>query len=292
MRYRICAVILAAAGALWAFEGTGPVTALADEQAQEISVSFVPGWNQTEGIWYWLEPDGTLHRGWLQADGRSYYMDENGAMVTGWREVDGEWYYFHEDGGMNLGELILDNGKYEFSAQGALVSAGWVENTGGGAYDAGCYDHMAQDLFDQLNEEKKDLFFEEYPDREDEYDGDMHRVYDRYAGFQMDMTLNKAADHRLEGAMAGGYADDRIPGEGTINDYLSVINYRRSAFCLELYVRDCEDASEAFDKIKEKLDKRFQSKTDRKYSLEYYRSLGMAHREKDGKQYFVVILMR
>ena len=62
MRYRICAVILAAAGALWAFEGTGPVTALADEQAQEISLSFVPGWNQTEGIWYWLEPDGTLHR--------------------------------------------------------------------------------------------------------------------------------------------------------------------------------------------------------------------------------------
>ncbi len=98
MRYRICAVILAAAGALWAFEGTGPVTVLADEQAQEISVSYIPGWNQTEGIWYWLEPDGTLHRGWLQADGRSYYMDENGAMVTGWREVDGEWYYFHEDG--------------------------------------------------------------------------------------------------------------------------------------------------------------------------------------------------
>ena len=155
-----------------------------------------------------------------------------------------------------------------------------------------CYDDIAQDLFDQLNEEKKDIYFEEYPDREDEYDGDMHRVYDRYAGFQMDMTLNKAADHRLDGAMAGGYADDRIPGEGTINDYLSVINYRRNASCLELYVRDCEDASEAFDKIKEKLDKRFQSKTDRKYSLEYYRRLGMAHREKDGKQYFMVILMR
>ena len=151
---------------------------------------------------------------------------------------------------------------------------------------------MAQDLFDQLNEKKKDLYFEEYPDREDEYDGDMHRVYDRYAGFQMDMTLNKAAGHRLDGAMAGGYADDRIPGEGTVNDYLSFINYRRNASCLELYVRDCDDASEAFDKIKEKLDKRFQSKTDRKYSLEYYRRLGMAHREKDGKQYFMVILMR
>ena len=106
-----------------------------------------------------------------------------------------------------------------------------MENTGGGAYDAGCYDLMAQDLFDQLNEDKRDLFFEEYPDRKDEYDGDMHRVYDRYAGFQMDMTLNKAADHRLEGARRG-YADDRIPGEGTINDYPPVINYRRSASCL------------------------------------------------------------
>ena len=151
MRYRRCAVILAMAGALWALEGAGPVTALADEQAQLMTASFIPGWNQAEGRWYWLEQDGNLHRGWLRTEGRSYYMDENGAMVTGWREVDGEWYYFHEDGGMNLGELILDNGKYEFSSQGALVSAGWVENTGGGAYDAGCYDDMAQDLFDQLN---------------------------------------------------------------------------------------------------------------------------------------------
>ena len=76
--------------------------------------------------------------------------------------------------------------------------------------------------------------------------------------FRWIMTLNKAADHRLEGAMAGGYADDRIPGEGTINDYLSVINYRRSASCLELYVRDCEDASEALIN-KGKLDKNVSS---------------------------------
>ncbi len=57
-------------------------------------------------------------------------------------------------------------------------------------------------------------------------------------------------------------------------------------------MRDCDDASDAFDKIKEKLDKRFQSMTDRKYSLEYYRCLGIAHREQDGQQYFMVILMR
>ena len=54
MRYRICAVILAMAGALWALEEAGPVTALADEQAQVITASFIPGWNQAEGRWYWL----------------------------------------------------------------------------------------------------------------------------------------------------------------------------------------------------------------------------------------------
>ena len=76
MRYRICAVILAAAGALWAFEGTGPVTVLADEQAQEISVSYIPGWNrmelytgdgcrQTEGPITWMKMGP-----WLQAGGK------------------------------------------------------------------------------------------------------------------------------------------------------------------------------------------------------------------------------
>ena len=57
MRYRRCAVILAMAGALWALEGAGPVTALADEQAQVMTASFIPGWNQAEGRGYWMAPD-------------------------------------------------------------------------------------------------------------------------------------------------------------------------------------------------------------------------------------------
>ena len=306
MKGRKYRVLLAAAGALWVLAGNAPMTAWAGGQTggqtdrraggqTEASVSVpdpLPGWNQDGGRWYWLTQDGNLYKGWLQTAGRTYYLDEDGTMATGWREVEGEWYYFHEDGGMNLGELILDNGVYEFSDQGALVSAGWVENTGGGAYSAGCYDDTAQDLFDQLNEEKKDLYFEEHPDREDEYDGDMHRVYDRYAGFRMDMALNKAAAHRLEAAAAAGYADDRIPGEGSVGDYLAAVNYRRNASCQELYVRDCEDAAEAYDKVTAKLDKRYESKTDRRYSLEYYRRLGMAHEERDGKHYFMIILMR
>lgn len=253
---------------------------------------FAPGWNQWDGRWYWMSQEGNIHTGWLQDQGRTYYLDESGGMVTGWREVDGEWYYFHEDGGLNLGQLVVGNGTYQFSDQGALVSAGWVENTGGGAYDAGCYDDVTQELFDRLNEEKRDLYFEEYPDREEEYDGDIHRVYDRYAGFRMDMALNKAAAHRLAAASIYGYADDRVPGEGDIHDYLAVINGRKNASCLELYVRSCEDGADAFEKVKGKLDNRFQAKNDRKYSLEYYRKLGMAHEERDGKHYFMIILMR
>ena len=76
-----------------------------------------------------------------------------------------------------------------------------------------CYDEETQFLFDQLNDEKKDLYFDEYPDREEEYGNDEKRQYDRYAGFIMDEKLNQAAAHRLEAALANGYSGDAIPGE-------------------------------------------------------------------------------
>lgn len=302
MNYSKCVLFLSAFVVSVTAASVLPVAGCVEAEAVELAAEagglstaagqMQPGWNRRGDGWRWIEPDHTMHRGWLQAEGRTYYMDDDGIMVRGWREVDGEWYYFHEDGGMNLGELVLDNARYEFSKSGALVSAQWLENTGGGAYEAGCYDEAAQDLFDQMNEEKKELFFDEYPDREDEYDGDMHRMYDRYAGFKMDMTLNKASAHRLEAAMANGYMVDRIPGEGTVNDYLASIPYRKNAVCLEIYIRNCEDVDEVFSKVISKTGDRYEGNGKRLYSLEYYRSLGMAHREKDGKHYFMIILMR
>lgn len=251
------------------------------------------GWNQTDQGWRWLNSDGTLSHGWLTDNGRTYYMDESGIMVTGWREIDGDWYYFHQDGAMNLGTLILDTGYYQFTAKGALSSSSWIPNSGGGAYEAGCYDETAQGLLDSLNEEKKDRYFEEHPDREDEDDSDMHRQKDRYAGFTVNMDLNKAAAHRLDRAIKEGYAADIIPGEGTLTDYLSAIrsSYRNRTLA-ELYVRGCEDQGEAFDKIIEKTERKSGSGSSRAYTLEYYRQLGMAHREVDGTHYFMIILMR
>jgi hypothetical protein len=255
------------------------------------AVSLRSGWNMVDDRWYWLTSEGNLYEGWLQADGRTYYFDEEGVMACGWKEIGGEWYYFHRDGGLNKGELVLENAVYEFNENNALISAQWAENTGGGAYHAGCYDEITQKLFDDLNTEKKELYFDEYSD-EDDYDKGTHGRYDRYAGFRMDMNLNKAAAHRLEEAMMNGYAGDRISGEGTVNDYLASIPYRENATCLELYIRGCKDEDEVFSRVLEKTEDKKNSKEDRKYSLEYYRSLGMTHKEKDGDHYYMIILMR
>ena len=153
-----------------------------------------PGWICLDGKWYWQKADMTAATGWLSAGGRTYYLREDGVMATGFsKRVGNEWYYFHEDGGMNLGDLELDNAVYTFSAEGALTGASWKENTGGGAYFAGCYDTQEQILFEYLCDEKRDQYFDARPDREHEYDGDMHTSYDRYAGLKMDVKLNRIA---------------------------------------------------------------------------------------------------
>lgn len=221
---------------------------------------------------------------------------ENELEPGGWQQEDGIWYYVLPDGTKNREDLIWNETLYEFSYDGSLKSARWVPNTGGGAYPVFCYDEETQQLFDLLNEEKRDLFFEAHPDREEEYDGDEKNQYDRYAGFIMDEKLNQAAAHRMAAAQAQGYVQDRtqgrIPGEGTVNEYLASISYREHATCLELYIRGQDDAEEAFEKILEKTQERYDSTEKREYSLEYYRRIGIAHQETGQKQYFMIILMR
>lgn len=155
-----------------------------------------------------------------------------------------------------------------------------------------CYDEETQFLFDQLNDEKKDLYFDEYPDREDEYGNDEKRQYDRYAGFIMDEKLNQAAAHRLEAALANGYSGDAIPGEGTLKDYLAQISYRKNSSCRELYLRGRKTRMTPSISSSARLRINMIPTENEKDSLDYYRRIGMAHVEKDGEQYFMVILMR
>ncbi len=256
--------------------------------------AWASGWTRQNGSWYWME-DGspTPRRGWLSWEGRWYYLEEDGAMAVGWRELDGQWYYFHEDGGMNTGELLLDQTVYSFDADGRLTGASRMENTGGGAYEAACYDEEEQSLFDALNEEKRETYFDAHPDwDEDTFGSDSRRVYDRYASFRMNMVLNRAAQSRLAMAQQKGFADGRIPGEGTIHDYLAAIPYRQNATCLELYIRGCTDGDEAYEKLMARLERMTSSKSSRAGSLEYYRSVGIAHSQREGKEDFMVLLMR
>lgn len=88
------------------------------------------------------------------------------------------------------------------------------------------------------------------------------------------------------------YWAGEITGEGTIKDYLASVHYREHASCLELYIRNCGDEGDAWSKVEEKTVGRYDARGDRKYSLEYYRELGMAHGVKDGKNYFMIVFMR
>lgn len=229
-------------------------------------------------------------------------LSEPGGILTvreqdgTWQQENGTWYFVFPDGRKNNEDLLWDNTLYEFYYDGALKTARWIPNTGGGAYSVFCYDEETQELFNQLNEEKRERFFDNYPDREDNWYGDEKQVYDRYAGFLMDARLNEIASHRLKMAMDNGYwADgisDSIPGEGTLKEYLEKVSYRKNAVCQEIYIRGREDVDDAFSRVMAKTQEKYDSTEKRKYSLEYYRRLGLAHGEKDGEQYFMLILMR
>ena len=250
------------------------------------------GWLSVDGTWYWFDGQGYMKTGWLFDGGRTYYMEESGAMALGWRQIDGNWYYFHEDGGMNTGDVTLGDADCRFGADGVFLGASRMRNTGGGAYEIGCYDEATQALFDEMNEEKREEFYDEYSDREDEYDGDESVWYDRDASFQVNENLNRAAAHRLAAATEAGYGNGHIPGEGELKDYLTSIGYRPHSTYMELYLPNCEDESDAYSKFESKMMDRYERKADRKYLPEYYREAGIAHLEEGGKHFFLIIMMR
>ena len=71
------------------------------------------GWKYSNGLWYYIEPNGTFATGWKFIDGNWYYMDGNGIMQTGWRFVNGNWYYLESSGKMHTG-WIKDNGSWYY----------------------------------------------------------------------------------------------------------------------------------------------------------------------------------
>ena len=144
-------------------------------------------------------------------------------------------------------------------------------------------EQQARILYEAVSQEKLEEYLDEHPEGSCE---------DERASFRINETLNEAADHRLLAAMESGYTDGRIPGEGTVEEYLESLPRPGSRTCMELYLRSCEDGQEAYEKFEEKMMERYEKKEDRKYLPEYYREIGMAQAKRDGKYDFLMILMR
>ena len=210
----------------------------------------------------------------------------------GFVEENGSWYYQGDDGKYVTGQLTLGDTVYSFGAKGTLRQVSRVENTGGGAYEVAILDEASQELFDKMNEEKSEEYFDLYDEREDEYDGDARKSYDRYATYRMTTALNDAAAARLASAREKSYTNGSIPGEGTVKDYLKSVNYRPHATTMELYLRNCDDVDDAWEKFEKKMSERYETRQDRAFSPEYYREAGIAHIEENNKHSFMIILMR
>ncbi len=144
-------------------------------------------------------------------------------------------------------------------------------------------EQQARILYEAVSQEKLEEYLDEHPEGSCE---------DERASFRINETLNEAAAHRLLAAMESGYTDGRIPGEGTVEEYLASLPRPSSRTCMELYLRSCEDGQEAYEKFEEKMMERYEKKEDRKYLPEYYREIGMAQAQRDGKYDFLMILMR
>ena len=144
-------------------------------------------------------------------------------------------------------------------------------------------EQQARILYEAVSQEKLEEYLDEHPEGSCE---------DERASFRINETLNEAAAHRLLAAMESGYTDGRIPGEGTVEEYLASLPRPSSRTCMDLYLRSCEDGQEAYEKFEEKMMERYEKKEDRKYLPEYYREIGMAQAKRDGKYDFLMILMR
>lgn len=266
-----------------------PVCALAEGETlpqQEIQQEAGLHWQQEAGLWYLLGEDGSRQTGWQQDGGHWYYFDESGVMRTGWNEIDGKYYYFKENGAMADGSMREGETLYTFSPEGYLAYAKRGKNTGGGAFTVGFFDEKRQQLSDNLNELKEEAFD---GDEEDDYYEDDKVDYDKDASFIISGRLTEIAEHRLEAARTKGYGNGKIPEEGELSEYLRTIGFHAGRRHMEVYLKNCDDADEAENKLLREHGNDEKKRSDRAV---YYSEVGIAHETVNGKDYYMIIFMK
>ena len=98
-------------------------------QLVSLSAAAGTGWQYKNGIWYYYDPDGSMHTGWLYYRGAWYYLDSSGAMKTGWLKDNGSWYFLDTSGAMKTGWL-KDRGKWYFLKNNGAMVTGWLDHNG------------------------------------------------------------------------------------------------------------------------------------------------------------------
>ena len=88
---------------------------------------------------------------------------ETFGAVPGWNQISGKWYYLMENGAWSTDFIEDENTCYTFTKDGTLSYARKTPNTQGGAYPVYVLDQKEQELFDDMNDEKSDLFFDICP---------------------------------------------------------------------------------------------------------------------------------
>ena len=87
------------------------------------------GWNQEDGVYYYVQKDGSRAVGWLQDQNKWYYMDSSGAMQTGWQKSNGKWDYFAGSGVMQTG-WQKDGNEWYYLDDGGEMQDEWQKIDG------------------------------------------------------------------------------------------------------------------------------------------------------------------
>ena len=248
--------------------------------------SYLTGWQQMGGKWYLLGADGLMKTGWQQENGTWYYLQGDGAMATGWQNIDGKYYFLKDSGAMEGTTFTKNETQYTINADGSLANAKKKKNTGGGAYTLAFLDADTQAMADSLNELKADAFD---GDEEEDYYDDDKKDYDKDASFILNGKLQQIAEHRLAMARSKGYGSSRIPDEGTLDDYLKSIGESTARRHTEIYLINCDDATQAEEKLLRNHGSDEKKRVDR---VVYYKEMGVAHQQVGDKHYYMLILMR
>ena len=250
-------------------------------------------WQQTEAGWILTDEAGEQFSGWQMTDGTWYYLDpETKVMKTGWIDLEGKYYYLSESGAMQTGLVARGDTLYTLGHDGALTLAKKRANMDGGAYELAFYKEQQQELADNLNEYRRDVWSEDEDDEddEDEEDREKHvRDFDKRLSFQVDGYLQEAAEKRMEQALEHGYGSGTVPGLGTIEEYMSGHSSYGGRTFLEVWLTNCDDANDAEEKLAARYGERRRKRTDQFTS---YRQMGIAYGERRERGYYLVIFMR